>query len=41
VDANGNVDGFVGTPTPEPSGLVLLGTGILTGLGVLRRRLSL
>ncbi len=27
------------TPTPEPGSLLMLGTGILGGLGVLRRKL--
>ncbi|HEY4932689.1 MAG TPA: PEP-CTERM sorting domain-containing protein [Terriglobales bacterium] len=40
VDANGNTDGFVGTPTPEPGSLVLMGSGLLAGLGVLRRKLK-
>ena len=39
ADANDNVIGFVATPTPEPGTLVLLGSGILAGLGVLRRKL--
>jgi uncharacterized membrane protein len=39
VDANGNTDGLVATPTPEPGSLVLLGSGLLAGLGVLRRKL--
>jgi len=32
--------GFVATPTPEPGSLLLLGSGILAGLGVLRRKLQ-
>jgi PEP-CTERM motif len=39
TDASDNVDGFVASPTPEPGSLVLLGSGILAGLGVLRRKL--
>jgi len=38
VDASGNTDGFVGTPTPEPGTLLLLGSGLLAGLGLLRRK---
>jgi probable HAF family extracellular repeat protein len=40
ADANDNVIGFVATPTPEPGTLALLGSGMLAGLGLLRRRLS-
>jgi len=39
VDANDNTIGFVATPTPEPGSLALLGSGVLVGLGALRRRL--
>jgi probable HAF family extracellular repeat protein len=39
ADANDNVIGFVATPTPEPSSLVLVGSGMLAGLGFLRRKL--
>ena len=39
VDSNGNTDGFVATPTPEPASLVLLGSGMLVGLGFVRRKL--
>jgi probable HAF family extracellular repeat protein len=39
TDANDNVIGFVATPTPEPGSLALLGSGILAGLGVLRRKM--
>jgi hypothetical protein len=41
VDANGNTDGFVATPTPEPGSLLLLGSGMLAGLGILRRKINL
>jgi len=34
----GNTLGFVAN-TPEPGGLMLLGSGMLVGLGVLRRKL--
>jgi hypothetical protein len=40
ADANDNVVGFVATPTPEPGTLALLGSGILVGLGVLRRKMG-
>jgi len=39
ADANDNVIGFVGTPTPEPGTLALMGSGMLAGLGFLRRKL--
>ena len=39
ADNNDNVIGFVATPTPEPGSLLLLGSGMLAGLGVLRRKL--
>ena len=35
----GNTIGFVATPTPEPASLLLMGSGLLAGLGVLRRKL--
>ncbi len=38
TDASNNTVGFVGTPTPEPATLGLVGAGLLAGLGVLRRR---
>jgi hypothetical protein len=41
TDANDNVIGFVATPTPEPGSLALLGSGLLVGLGLLRRKLML
>jgi probable HAF family extracellular repeat protein len=40
TDANDNVIGFVATPTPEPGSLALLGSGVLAGVGFLRRKLS-
>jgi probable HAF family extracellular repeat protein len=40
ADANDNVIGFVATPTPEPGSLMLLGSGLLVGLGALRRKLK-
>lgn len=39
ADANDNVIGFVASPTPEPGTLALLGSGLLIGLGALRRKL--
>ena len=41
TDANDNVIGFVATPTPESGSLALLGSGLLVGLGLLRRKLLL
>jgi PEP-CTERM motif len=41
TDANDNVIGFVATPTPEPGSLALLGSGLLVGLGLVRRKLML
>jgi hypothetical protein len=38
TDVNDNVIGFVGTPTPEPATLTLVGAGLLAGLGILRRK---
>lgn len=38
TDANDNVIGFVGTQTPEPATLILVGAGMLACLGVLRRK---
>ena len=38
TDANDNVIGFVGTQTPEPATLTLVGAGMLACLGVLRRK---
>jgi hypothetical protein len=40
ADFNGNAHGFVATPTPEPSTLVLLGIGTLGLLGWAWRRRS-
>ena len=39
ADANDNVIGFVATPVPEPGSLMLLGSGMLAGMGFLRRKL--
>lgn len=39
VDNMDNTLGFVANPTPEPGTLALLGSGLLAGLGVLRRKL--
>ncbi len=39
VDGNDNTIGFVASPTPEPGTLALLGSGVLAGLGVFRRKL--
>jgi hypothetical protein len=39
VDANDNTIGFVANPTPEPGTLALLSSGLLAGLGFLRRKL--
>ena len=39
MDANANTIGFVATPTPEPGTLALMGSGMLAGLGFLRRKL--
>lgn len=39
ADANDNTIGFVATPTPEPGTLALMGSGVLAGLGFLRRKL--
>ena len=39
ADANDNVIGFVATPVPEPGTLVLVGSGMLAGVGLLRRKL--
>ncbi len=41
VDASGNTDGFAASPVPEPGTLMLLGSGVLAGLGGLRRKLLL
>jgi hypothetical protein len=38
TDANDHVIGFVGTETPEPATLGLVGAGLLAGLGILRRK---
>lgn len=38
TDANDNVIGFVGTSTPEPATLTLVGAGLVAGLGILRRK---
>jgi hypothetical protein len=39
VDANDNTIGFVANPVPEPGTLALLGSGLLAGLGFVRRKL--
>ena len=39
TNANDAVVGFVATPTPEPGTLALMGSGMLAGLGFLRRKL--
>lgn len=39
TNANDAVVGFVATPTPEPGTLALMGSGMLAGLGCLRRKL--
>ena len=39
MDANNNTIGFVATPTPEPASLLLMGSGLLAGLAVFRRKL--
>jgi probable HAF family extracellular repeat protein len=41
TNANDAVVGFVATPTPEPSGLLLLGSGVLGLAGMVRRKLML
>ncbi|MGH9430067.1 MAG: PEP-CTERM sorting domain-containing protein [Terriglobia bacterium] len=40
MDANGNTDGFVGSPVPEPASLFLFGAGLL-GFGLLLGRKKL
>lgn len=37
TDFNQNVVGFVGTETPEPTSLILVGAGLLIGVGIWRR----
>lgn len=37
--SGGNTIGFVATPTPEPASLLLMGSGLLASLGVLRCKL--
>jgi hypothetical protein len=39
TNASDAVVGFVATPTPEPGTLALMGSGMLAGLGFLRRKL--
>lgn len=38
--SQGQVEGPTGSPVPEPSSIVLLGSGLLAAAGVVRRKLS-